>query len=194
MGFAYFGKEKWINISREERLFCAHLYWAIKSRENKFLEWISQRHQCGIRFTSSEIESDWEVGYEVCLYRDYLKNKGESIKSGDYSSKVKRTFDLCLFSKRRIIIIEAKVCELFKKSQVESLEADIIQIPELLETPVRVDAIAIASSKYFKNYEKRHRKDESNLLQAFSCRITWSELEDFYNDSIFRWADSIYGK
>ena len=41
MKFDYLNNNSWSDISREERLFCAHLYWRIRGDVMKFVEWLN---------------------------------------------------------------------------------------------------------------------------------------------------------
>lgn len=54
-------------------------------------------------------DGDWDLGYEVCLYRDVLWQKG-GLSAVGLELPPKRTFDLCLFGERALVVIEAKVC------------------------------------------------------------------------------------
>jgi hypothetical protein len=102
MGFQYLGGKTWLEVTREERLFCSFLYWDISGNGRAFVEWLNQNSQLRL-----EPDADWEAGYEVCFYRDFFRFKGVSARGRGFSPK--RTFDLCLFSEDCIIIFEAKV-------------------------------------------------------------------------------------
>jgi hypothetical protein len=115
MGFEYFEGKNWIDISREERLYCAHLYFQIRGKELEFVKWLNENHKMKL-----PTESEWEIGYEVCLYRDYFKQlRDETICKDNVDYPPKRTFDLCLFSEENIVIIEAKVQQRFDAEQSE---------------------------------------------------------------------------
>jgi hypothetical protein len=78
--------------------------------------------------------TDWEVGYEVCFYRDILKLYGHGVKEKmeDLIAKIgpnavnliKRTFDLVLFSSDTIVIIEAKSAEGLTTEQFKEFKID----------------------------------------------------------------------
>lgn len=110
-GLQYFGNKNWAEITREERYFCSHLYHSIIGKEKEFVKWLNEnlKPEGKLKLDESNI---WEVSFEVCFYRDFLKSQNKSVKTyerknGDFYSQ-KRTFDLCLFSADEMIIIEAK--------------------------------------------------------------------------------------
>jgi len=188
MGFTYLNNQNWIDISREERLFCAHLYEHIRRDIKKFVEHLFKKAV----IPNDEIEERWEIGYEVCFFRDFLKSKGMPIKASSYSDK--RTFDLCLFSENRIIIIEAKVHEIFEKDQIDGLNNDVEQLREIIELQnININTVVLASSIYFNNFIDKHKNEESNFLDNIDCRISWNEMSDLYKDDLFDRADNIYG-
>ena len=191
MGFKYLGDENWINFSREERLFCAHLYWRIRNQEHNFIKWLNEN-------TSLDLEEDceWEVGYEVCFYRDYYFKmrkflKNESIKKSAYSGK--RTFDLCMFSPNKILIIEAKVQQKFKEEQLKDIVKDIESIKKLLGNDIKVNLIALASLEYYENLKIYGGKGGvKSILDKFFTKITWKEMDNLFEGDIFGKADEKY--
>lgn len=194
MGFTYFcidGENKnWSDLTREERFFCAHLYFLIKDDPKKFIKILNDQLK-----THYNDQDEWEAAYEVCFYRDYHKRLNMPIKaengSKEDSYSQKRTFDLCMFSEKKILIIEAKAQQLFKTDQIENFKDDVNKMKNLLKR--EVDLIAIASSTYFSNYEKFKR---SNVLACFENRhISWAYLSSKYkNDEILAKADKVYKK
>ena len=67
MAINYLEKYSWSQITREERYFCAHLFFLIRNDLRKFLEWFKTNH-----YKEMKLDKQWEVGYEVCFYRDYV--------------------------------------------------------------------------------------------------------------------------
>ncbi len=208
MGLSYLGGKTWLDVTREERLFCSHLYHDIRtgSREHELIRWLTKqdtwRH--GASPDALAADRDWEVAYEVCFYRDLLN----SLRLGDNSvaySKVdsatyprKRTFDLCLFSEECIVIFEAKVHERFNHSQVKSILKDKMWVEELAaqvsgegKKPA-VIAIALASSTYFKNVQTFGQGIKALLDEAFDARITWQGLYELLGDGLYLEADRKY--
>lgn len=173
----YFGNKSWADITREERYFCSHLYHSVVGREKEFVKWLNNKTKLKL-----DENSNWEIGFEVCFYRDYLKSLNRSVKQYRYSAKKlfpqKRTFDLCLFSSDHIIIIEAKVQEYFYTKQLNDLENDTKMVKEILrrnKADVKVDALLLHSDKNFK--DKRFEN------------IYWDDIKsDLYSNKIFERA------
>jgi len=185
MGLSYLQNKNWLEITREERLYCAFLYWDIKDRERDFISWLNDNH--GLQLNS---DAGWEIGYEVCFYRDLLKSRGKSVSPTQYSSK--RTFDLCLFSEETIVIIEAKVQQQFKESQIRAFQKDREDIQKIIDKEIDTKMIALASSHYYKHYNKFGRND---ILKSFNACISWAEIYDSYSQrDIYKQADDIYNK
>jgi len=190
MGHTYFNGKTWADISREERLFCAHLYFAISKDIKSFVRVVNTQNP--------ELKLDenvnWEVGYEVCFYRDYYYSfKQTSIKNSGYSQK--RTFDLCLFSENAIVIIEAKSDQPFEETQIKDFVKDRADIRRILNKgdDFRVVLLALASKQYFDNYKKySQQKGPYSVAQAFNGQITWSALNERYADGIFLSAENTY--
>ncbi len=185
MGFSYLQDKSWLEITREERLYCAFLYWDVKDREKDFISWLDDNHDLQL-----DCDAGWEIGYEVCFYRDLLKSRGESVNPTQYSSK--RTFDLCLFSEETILIIEAKVQQMFKESQICAFQKDRDDIPKIVGKEIDTKIIALASSHYYENYKKFGQND---ILKKFDACISWAEIYDLYNQrDIYKQANDIYKK
>lgn len=182
----------WIKITREERFFCSELYHDIKKDINGFIKFLNEN--CNVKLDEN---SYWEIGYEVCFYRDFLKAKGNSIKKFnndnlDKNPKAirfppKRTFDLCLFSNEKIVIIEAKADQKFKDRQLKDLREDVtIYLPEILKnslTKIQVDAVLLSS-----------KKDQSILTGFENKRIYWDQLAEFYVNETYSRADILGNK
>src|SRR5438046_1156373 len=116
MGFPYFNDKSWIDLTREERYFCAELFFYYKAEPKKIIEFLFNCSSIKGAVTDEDLNGEWELAYEVCFYRDvcwYLYDEHKiSFSQAEYSPK--RTFDLCLFSEEKILIIEAKVQQPFK--------------------------------------------------------------------------------
>ena len=182
MGLTYFSGQTWAAISREERFYCAVLYSHVRQDPQAFVKWLT-----GVTKLPLDPSAFWDVGYEVCFYRDYLKSLGRSVRESLYSDK--RTFDLCLFSDEAIVIIETKVYEPFNVDQCRVFGGDIISVKEVLEREVAVHLLALASSKYLQNHRKFGRPD---TLQVFEGRINWKDLSTYYSEPLFMQADALY--
>lgn len=193
MGISYFGPyKKWVDITRTEQLFCSYLYHTVKGNENNFIKLLNNSIPIRgkkISFTESELECEWEIGYEVCFYRDYLyKIKQQSVRNSEFSPK--RTFDLCLFSENKIIVIEAKVFERFLSKDTKNYKKDKNSIRKLLNQPnLQVHLVALTSSKYLENQEQ---SGDSQLLSCFDGYITWQGLYNYYQNEMFFEAEKRY--
>ena len=166
---------KWANITREERYFCAELFYDIKNDINGFIKFLNNKFN-----KNYNTGKYWEAGFEVCFYRDYLFAKGERVKDSTYS--VKRTFDLCLFSETNIIIIEAKAYQNFKSAQLINLEADLENVRKVLgknTKELKVEAFLLCSST---NHQ---------VIGTFE-KFTWEDLySDFNSNEIYLTADAL---
>jgi hypothetical protein len=136
MGFSYLGNKSWKEVTRDERTFCTYLFNAFKEKPEELVHAITSKPYLidGFKEDTSFSNKKWELGYEVCLYRDLLMNYGIRIREklellkewGIYepTKLIKRTFDLCLFSEDEIIIIEAKAAEGLTSSQFIDFQKD----------------------------------------------------------------------
>lgn len=168
----------WWQVTRDERFFCAHLYRKILEAENgvaKFVEHINAT--CGSTLPQ---DANWELGYEVCFYRDLWWHYEKSFDR--YSPK--RTFDLCLFSNEMIVVIEAKAFEGFNEPQLESFENDLDEIKKIPRfEKVEVVMLGLSSSRV-------------KLTPAvFKGKIlSWKGLSESYGDDpVLQRADNLYG-
>jgi hypothetical protein len=178
MQIEYLNNKSWKEISREERLFCAELYHAICHDQKPFLELL------GIDSNKS-----FDVGYEVCFYRDVLS--AHNIKIGETKLPHKRTFDLALFSNQEIYIVEAKAHQRFETKQLKYFEKDKEYIEKLFsiigKSIPKISVNAIVSSGY---------NPKDSTLRYFDKKITWKQLSAKYLSSkeLFERADAIYQK
>lgn len=183
MKISYLRSFPWSRWTRDERFFCSILYSHASSNPAKFADWLIE--STGI---PAQKDGHWDLGYEVCLYRDYLWQFGKSARSLELPWK--RTFDLCLFGTRTLIVIEAKVFERFESRQMKSFPIDRQCIPSLpgLEK-VKVYIVALASSKYFENVRKYGR---SGTLDVFDGLASWAGVAQQYSCPLLDHAEHIY--
>lgn len=181
-GLSYFEGRRWSDITREERLFCAELYQVMKAHPRGFVRSLNA-------VTTLDLKEDtfWDVGYEVCFYRDVLDHRGAAKGGSKYS--LKRTFDLCMFSEDAIVVIEAKSHQLFTAQQSESFAKDAGEIARLVGTRPKVFMVALASSRYFGAVDAR---PSGAALRPFDGRISWSQLEAEYANPLFGRAEAVY--
>ena len=239
MGIKYFSKDNqsisWSEISREERFFCAQLFHDLQQQDNlkKFIRFLNGR--IGIKpFENLEFENfkgcielaeddDWEIGYEVCFYRDLLfyhspeRKKIREINDGRREEEkfpVKRTFDLCLFSNDAIVIIEAKAQQGLASDQCGEFQEDRRHIKELFEHLFKAEDMCIpkiyfvvlASSQYLasKSFTISPRKDGKgggvgrNFIEKNKdpnlCFITWKQIQKLLAPPFYLQVDNKYGQ
>ena len=176
MGFVYLKGNRWSQVTRDERFFCQHLMELVNSEPiENFVQYLSDKLQLGLTFGG-----EWELGFEVCFYRDYWQFFGRDGKL--YSPK--RTFDLCLFGESSIVVIEAKAAGGFDPDQNEVFKRDLVEIKRLTGVP-DVQLIGLCSSQY---------EPDASAQSTFGSKvIRWSDLSArFGNDEILSRADEIY--
>jgi hypothetical protein len=176
MGFKYLEGNRWEQVTRDERFFCQQLYRRISSEPvEHFVRYISQRLNLAL-----PTDGEWEVGYEVCFYRDLWQLRGRQGKP--YSPK--RTFDLCLFNESAIVIIEAKAAVGFDHGQNAVFVRDIAEVQRLTQVEC-VHLVGLCSS--------RCELDPESMALFEGKIIRWKDLADHYTgDEILKRADDIY--
>jgi hypothetical protein len=170
------GNEKtWSQVTRDERYFCAELFFEIRANPEPFLKLIGRSGK------------SYDFGYEACFYRDFLKNKDLSARKEKFPFK--RTFDMLLLSENEIIIIEAKAFMGFDNKQLPYFTKDRELIPDMFklvksEAP-KVSILAIHSSKY---------SPAESTRKYFDKLIMWKDIADEYGskNEILQRADDIY--
>lgn len=182
MGLTYLHHTPWERISREERFFCARLFELARPAPEDFAKWLASRADIDLPKTG-----EWELGFEVALYRDLLWHRHRSAAGEGFSRK--RTFDLCLFHESCVVVIEAKVTEAFEQVQATTFENDRAQIPRLLGDDVDVVLVGLASSRYFENARKHGKR---GLLDVFDGLITWKDVAQLYPDTVLQNAELLY--
>jgi hypothetical protein len=187
MSWDYLQGKTWAQITRDERFFCQHLYHLILRNPDvkSFVRKLNKLTELNLN-----ADADWEIGYEVCFYRDLWFLRG---KKGELYSP-KRTFDLCLFSAEEVVIIEAKAQQGFDSdpSQKLSFKKDKARVKDLLadEGVKQVKLLGLASSIYL-NKNNLTLAPINNAL--FDGLISWEQLENHFGpDEILRRADEIY--
>ena len=183
MSIPYLKDLPWSRWTRDERFYCSILYSLAISDPADFAAWLIDSAE-----VPAEQGGDWDLGYEVCFYRDYLWQLGRSSRCMGLPQK--RTFDLCLFGSANFIVIEAKICERFKSSQKKNFELDKKQIRSLPEFKhVNVYVVALASSRYFANAAKYGRP---GTLDVFDGRVSWFQVAQKYPNDLLDQADRMY--
>ena len=179
MKLKIFNDKSWnLDITRDERFFCQELYHELTNGGlNSFLSLISSE-AVGLNF-----KGPYEVGYEVCFYRD-LKYAG--LFKGQVSEySIKRTFDLCLFSEKEMMIIEAKVFEGMTTKQMDEFEQDRKWVPKALGIDgYRVRLVALIADKY---------KPSEATKNRFDAIITWKHISNLFPENeVLTKVDQLY--
>lgn len=211
MGIPYLPEGRsWAEITREERFFCSELFHEFKNRPSDLVRIINKT-------ASTELDEceEWELGFEVCFYRDVLKAFAHGIrevnKARDEDSQFlqKRTFDLSLFSKKEIVIIEAKSQTGLTVDQMKDFDREKSRIKELFDfiekqsnevlSRPAVRLILVASAKYLDSTNSLLRKkkaDGKEWSSVFCGQVSWGELSKAVHDSrvrdVLNRADRLY--
>lgn len=173
---SYLGNKHWNEISRTELLFTSHLYEMIRKDIKKFIRFLNTKEGFHL-----DEELEWEVSFEVCFYRDFLQSYN-MYESHIQEYKPKRTFDLCLFSEKSIVIIEAKAQQCFDdKKDGEAFSEDKILVKQIVRNiankNIDVHVVALASQKCLNDMGCYGR---TLLLNSIDKKITWSEMDVLY--------------
>ncbi len=176
-GLKWLNGREWADVTRDERTFCAELFFLVRHDLPGFIAYLNRDHGADL-----DPDANWEFAYEAVFYRDLAHQR----QDGEPSFSPKRTFDLALFSDDDILIIEAKAQQGFDSKQMTEFEADAAQVKRLTGAR-RVRLAALASSLYQPQPTTRDRFDGPFL--------TWSQLATFYggNKALAR-ANAIYGR
>ncbi|PRX28910.1 hypothetical protein BX659_11123 [Orenia metallireducens] len=188
MLFDYLEEKKWSDISREERFFVSELYHDFKRDKEQCLSFIKENiigdNKTDVINIISDVENV-EVAFEVCLYRDLYKYLGKSIQKSIFPQK--RTFDLCIFTEKGILIIEAKANQGYDGEQLLDIQEDRdIFLKEIFkDKDIKIAIISIHSGKY-----NPHRP----TLEYFDGYLTWEQISNRYidNKAIYQRANNIY--
>lgn len=173
--FAYLRNNSWSQITREERYFCAELFFEISKDVKRFIRFLSTKTKLNLN-----PDLDWEVGFEVCFYRDLLYANRKRVRNyKEFHSK--RTFDICLFSQTQVVIIEAKAQEKFNTAQIEHLKKDPALITQLLNL-LELENVEVITCLL---YSTKRSTDIS--MPKFS----WEDLYDKYKIKAFELADGL---
>jgi hypothetical protein len=173
----------WTSWSREERLFCAVLYEHGRRDPAAFARWLIDA--AGLDLSPA---GEWDLGYEVCLYRDFLWQKDGLTAAGSVLP-YKRTFDLCLFGEAAVVVIEAKVCQRFDPVQNADFERDserIRSLPGWQDLDVKL--VALASARYLANAAKY----SPAALSIFDGQVSWQQAAQHFGDPLLEQADAMY--
>lgn len=188
-GPSYFGGHRWGEITREERVFCARLWELTRDDAQSFIKLVNVETSLGL-----DERASWDVGFEVCLYRDLSVHRRTTAKAQKLPPK--RTFDLALFSEEAIVVVEAKAFLGFSTSQGHSFAQDRDLLADFTHLPKSsIHLLAIGSSKLFQRADGRAI---ATALEPFAKegrvqRLTWKDLHVKYEEPLFERADELFG-
>lgn len=178
-GLPYLGGKRWQDITRDERYFCAELYYTLSRmpRIADFITWLNEQNTK----LDLPVDNEWHVGYEVVFYRDMVKefgapsmaNNGMTHKIGKTQFSRKRTFDLALFHPNHIVIIEAKADQGLSTAQVDSFQKDKAMIDRPFEKQPsgkpKTHLVLLCTDHYKASKRTKH-------IPEFDSVITWREI------------------
>jgi hypothetical protein len=181
MGFPYLADKYWRDITRDERYFCTELFHALKGKEEPFVGWMNDTCLRQPFLTPAQVSSEWEAAFEVCFYRDYHHACN---KTNAYSPK--RTFDIALFGKEALVVIEAKAAMGFDTKQLDEFCQDKQQLEEI--TQAKVILLGLVASRY-----KSHMR--ATTESVFDGVLSWGDLEIVLGaNAAFARADSLHNR
>jgi hypothetical protein len=184
IGWSYLGGKLWSEVSRDERFFCQRAFTLADADPSRFVDLVERRCEIGL-----DKNARWEIGFEVCFFRDMRILLGKAWKPDFYYSP-KRTFDLCLFSEHHVIIIEAKAQQGFEsdQEQLSAFREDAERVRAIPGESAKVSVVALAASSYLTDSRKQ------KLRMQFGCAsLTWLELAQEYGmDTVLLRADRAY--
>ncbi len=186
MPFEYLADSTWLQLTREERQFCAALFAVVRQSPKDFIRLINREATPQPPNGSSVLTLDevttWEVGFEVALGRDLRSSDLSEIGSH-------RKFDLSLFSERQLVVVEAKAQQGFKTEELEGYQRDQKTLMKTLDID-GVLFVGLCSSRYV---ESPRRK--LDLSVGFGKILTWQQIAvQWPDEGHFQRADSVYGK
>ena len=191
MGHNWLDGMNWRDITRTERYFVWKLAAAIQPNPVEFLRWINKNTdlRIGKLINGRQNPSNFEVATDVRFFNDFNEfakaNPAlDQLKGGDRSE-----FDLVIFSRKLIVIFEAKAWGSFegKGGQLHRLRRHVPSIAKVTDCEVKL--IGIHSSRYSPSGDTRKPLD--------TC-ITWQDASEHFEErdrslsSIFLRADRCY--
>ena len=185
--------EQWLEVTREERQFCADLYSEIRDDPGKLIQFIEEHcaySKCP-QVKRLDSTAKWEVAYEMAYYRD-LKHKGWA-QGTECSESSHRKFDFGLLSDKQLVIVEAKAQQGFVSGDIDKLNCDVDTIKKS-RGDLEIFVVALCSSCWFCS----KRRDVS-IGSVADYVITWKTLgadlpgvSDRSRQS-FKRANEVYG-
>ena len=182
MGIGYLHDKSWVQITREERQFCAALFGIVRKKPEDFIQLLNRKAK-SLRSNSIALDDqlEWEVGFEVALGRDLRDQDVEFLGS-------QRKFDLVFFSNSHMVVVEAKAQQRYSTEELARYESDQRQLRSALRG-IDVIFVGLCSEQYLNS---KHRK--LDLSKGLDAMLTWKQIEARWPDEHFRRADYVYDK
>jgi hypothetical protein len=177
-GLSWLKGKSWSEVTRDERTFCAELYFLARADVPKFIGYLNDT-----RGADLDMSANWEIAFEAKLYRDerHFHRRGKDKNHPDH-----RAFDLALFSNDDILIIEAKAQQGFDNEQLDEFQKDVDRVKHLTGVG-RARLSPLVSSRYSPKKETK--------AQFTGPYLTWEALASFYDHNpVLRRADEVYGR
>jgi hypothetical protein len=123
----------------------------------------------------------WEIGYEVCFFRDIRKSAGQHVPL----ISPKRTFDLCLMSEKHLVIIEAKCAERFNVTQLNDFSEDLERFETLKKFLPEFDGVSIitiglVAENYLKELQTSENQSYRKAFTTGTKLMTWEDVSKKY--------------
>ena len=179
----YLKGKSWADITRDERTFCFDLIDQLKQNNKAcdFVKKLNTEYSLGIT-QFDYVEGAAEVSfYRDMIFRDELESKSRFKDKASIKNFLKRTFDICFFLPKDIIIIEAKAAEGLTSEQLKDFDYDIEATKTILNNEdIKVHLLYLLSDEYLKSKRKslQKNKDEKNYINtAIKKAFSWEEIK-----------------
>lgn len=193
-------EDSWSDISRDERYFCAELYQIIKDNKYPFNQLLVKKE------IIDSVHTDYEIGYEVCFYRDYIFRYGyENGLKENKNHHIRTINNLNVPAKVRVrekeskkIITIDKTIDKFPFKRTFDLclflEEEIIIIEAKAQQGFKIDQLSSFDEDHFllkkllKNkinvkvigLHSSHYSLSADTITYFDAVITWNEIYEEY--------------
>ncbi len=184
---AYLQGHDWSDLTREERFYCGALAEHARRDPLPLVRRLRELAQGRMQAVACDTAGDWEVAADVYLYRDFLWHQGRKARPPEFSAQ--RTFDVCLFGARDLILIEAEIGAPFDVMTANVAREDRRRLPALFgETCPRIWLCALAPSRYLAG-------GGAQAGAAFAdVAISWRDTHQLYGDARLLAADVMGGE
>ena len=182
----YLNGKSWAEITRDERTFCFDLINQLKqnNKEVEFVKNLNTEYDLGIT-QFDYVEGAAEVSfYRDMIFLDELKAESRFENKASVKNFLKRTFDICFFLPKDIIIIEAKAAEGLTSEQLKDFDYDIEATKTILyHKGVKVHLLYLLSDEYLeskrKSFQENENLDKKDYINtAIKKAFSWKEIKE----------------